>query len=163
MRRAAASTPKSRLSLWPYPTPSTDGPSGAGALLAVPQAMTKAKAETRSHPRRAEQATAGSGFPALDAPIQPPFPAMEARVAARLPRAGEWLYEPKWDGFRCLAFRSGETVALQSKSGQPLTRYFPELVAALAALRPQSWVLDGEIVIGRDGASDFDALLQRIH
>jgi ATP-dependent DNA ligase len=88
---------------------------------------------------------------------------MEARPAEQLPRGGDWLFEPKWDGFRCLAFRDDATIALQSKSGQSLTRYFPEVVEALHKLGPRRWVLDGEIVIARDGAPDFDALLQRIH
>ena len=75
----------------------------------------------------------------------------------------EWQYEPKWDGFRCLAFKDGTQVELMSKSGQPLTRYFPEIAAALAALQPRTFVLDGEIVISIDGSLSFDALLQRIH
>lgn len=82
---------------------------------------------------------------------------------ASLPRDAGWQYEPKWDGFRCLAFRSGEQVLLQSKSGQPLGRYFPELVAGLRQLSPQQFVLDGEIVIFSDGHLAFDELLQRIH
>ncbi len=109
------------------------------------------------------EALAGE-FPALGLPVQPPFPPMEARSVARLPAGGGWLYEPKWDGFRCLVFRKGTTVALQSKSGQPLDRYFPELVAAFLALPVKTFVLDGEIVIQKqDGGLDFDALLQRIH
>jgi ATP-dependent DNA ligase len=105
-------------------------------------------------------------FPELDLPVCPPFPPMEAKAAARLPGGpgGEgWLYEPKWDGFRCLAFRKGPAIALQSKSGQPLDRYFPEMVAAFAALPTRTFVLDGEIVIESGGGLDFDALLQRIH
>src|SRR5436309_15244281 len=84
-------------------------------------------------------------FPRLHLPIQPPFPVMEAKSARELPEEGGWLYEPKWDGFRCLAFRNGKEVVLQSKAGQPLTRYFPELVAALAELRAEKFVIDGEI------------------
>jgi ATP-dependent DNA ligase len=102
-------------------------------------------------------------FPTIDLPIQPPFPPMEARNAARLPESGEWLYEPKWDGFRGLAFRKGDEVLLQSKAGQPLGRYFPELVAALRELQHRQFVLDGEIVILSEGHLDFNALLQRIH
>ncbi len=102
-------------------------------------------------------------FPEIDLPVHPPFPPMEARQAARLPPAGDWLYEPKWDGFRCLAFRKGGTVALQSKSGQPLDRYFPEMVEAFASLPVKTFALDGEIVIQTGGGLDFDALLQRIH
>src|SRR6478672_3715947 len=101
-------------------------------------------------------------FPQLGLPVEPPFPPMEARSVARLPAGDGWLYEPKWDGFRCLVFRHGTAIALQSKSGQPLDRYFPELVAAFLALPVKSFVLDGEIVI-ENGGLDFDALLQRIH
>jgi ATP-dependent DNA ligase len=102
-------------------------------------------------------------FPELDLPVRPPFPPMEAKAAARLPGGEGWLYEPKWDGFRCLAFRKGAVIALQSKSGQPLDRYFPEMVEAFAALPVKTFALDGEIVIESGGGLDFDALLQRIH
>jgi ATP-dependent DNA ligase len=88
---------------------------------------------------------------------------MEARNAARLPEQGNWLYEPKWDGFRGLAFRNGDEVLIQSKAGQPLGRYFPELIEALRHLPDKQFVLDGEIVILSDGHLDFNALLQRIH
>jgi ATP-dependent DNA ligase len=88
---------------------------------------------------------------------------MEARATGELPAESGWRYEPKWDGFRCLAFRDDERVALQSKSGQPFGRYFPELVSALLALPARAFVLDGEIVIPEDGTLSFDALLQRIH
>jgi ATP-dependent DNA ligase len=102
-------------------------------------------------------------FPPIDLPIQPPFPVMEARNAAQLPPAGDWQFEPKWDGFRGLAFRKGNEVLLQSKAGQPLGRYFPELIAALRSLPVEQFVLDGEIVILNQGHLDFNALLQRIH
>ncbi len=102
-------------------------------------------------------------FPAVELPIRPPYPPMEARSAERIPGGEGWLYEPKWDGFRCLAFRRGRTVALQSKSGQPLDRYFPELTAAFLGLPVTAFVLDGEIVIRGKSGLDFDALLQRIH
>ncbi len=104
-----------------------------------------------------------AGFPPFPLAIRPPYPPMEARTAAAIPRGDHWLYEPKWDGFRCLVFRADGAVALQSKSGQPLTRYFPELVEAAAALRQRRFVLDGEIVVAHEGHLDFDALLQRIH
>jgi len=103
-------------------------------------------------------------FPPIDLPIHPPFPPMEARTAAQLPESGDWLYEPKWDGFRGLAFRkNNDDVLLQSKAGQPLGRYFPELIEALRALPQRQFVLDGEIVILNEGHLDFNALLQRIH
>jgi ATP-dependent DNA ligase len=88
---------------------------------------------------------------------------MEARSRSQPPEEGDWLYEPKWDGFRCLAFRSNDDVVLQSKAGQPLGRYFPELVEAIRAFPASKFVLDGEIVVESDGRLDFDALLQRIH
>jgi ATP-dependent DNA ligase len=88
---------------------------------------------------------------------------MEALSVDQIPIGNEWRYEPKWDGFRCLVFRDGPKIELQSKSGRPLTRYFPELVTALGALKAKKFVLDGEIVIPADGTFSFDALLQRIH
>ena len=102
-------------------------------------------------------------FPALDLPIVPPFPPMEARLEESLPGGAGWVFEPKWDGFRCLAFKSGDTVALQSKSGQALGRYFPEMVEAVRRLPVSRVVLDGEIVVDVDGHLSFDDLLQRIH
>jgi ATP-dependent DNA ligase len=102
-------------------------------------------------------------FPSLDLPIQPPYPPMEAKSATTIPAGDGWIYEPKWDGFRCVVFRDGDTVALQSKAGQTLTRYFPEIVDAVRSLEPSRFVLDSEIVIMRDGHLEFDDLLQRIH
>ena len=96
-------------------------------------------------------------------PIKPPYAPMEALSVEAIPAGPLWRYEPKWDGFRCLAFRDGKSVALQSKAGKPMTRYFPELVAALEALAAKSFLLDGEIVIPSGAAFSFDALLQRIH
>lgn len=88
---------------------------------------------------------------------------MEAKSVAELPSGEGWLYEPKWDGFRCLAFREGDEVLLQSKAGQPLGRYFPEMVESLRALPARKFVLDGEITIIVDGRLSFDDLLLRIH
>src|SRR5215204_3387775 len=88
---------------------------------------------------------------------------MEALSVDQIPRGTEWQYEPKWDGFRCLAFRDGNAVELQSKSGQPLGRYFPDIVEAVRALPAPAFVLDGEIVVPSGMAFSFDALLQRIH
>jgi ATP-dependent DNA ligase len=96
-------------------------------------------------------------------PVSTDYQPMEALSAAELPAGPQWSYEPKWDGFRCLAFRDGARVDLQSKSGKPLTRYFPELVAALLAVPAKKFVLDGEIVIPVDGDLSFDDLLMRIH
>lgn len=86
---------------------------------------------------------------------------MEAHTEDRLP-GGAWQFEPKWDGFRCLAFKGGRKVELMAKSGKPLTRYFPEIAAALAAL-PGDWVLDGELVIPVGQVLSFDALQMRLH
>jgi ATP-dependent DNA ligase len=102
-------------------------------------------------------------MPFENLPIKPPVEPMEARSVARIPHGPEWVYEPKWDGFRCVAFRDGDDVALQSKSGQPLERYFPEIVDSIVSLPVNRFVLDGEIAIELDGRLDFDALLQRIH
>ncbi len=88
---------------------------------------------------------------------------MEARSVDAIPTGREWQYEPKWDGFRCLLFRDGAKVELQSKSGQPLTRYFPELVEAARAIEAKRFVLDGEIALPEGKRFSFDALLQRIH
>ena len=96
-------------------------------------------------------------------PIKPPFPPMEAKLVEKIPQGEHWEYEPKWDGFRCLAFRDGQKIELQSKSGQPLARYFPEVVDALLKLKATKFVLDGELVIPVKGGLSFDDLLQRIH
>jgi ATP-dependent DNA ligase len=96
-------------------------------------------------------------------PIPKSYAPMEAQPAERLPEGPNWHYEPKWDGFRCIAFRDGSHVDLESKSGKSLTRYFPELVGALSAIEAPKFVLDGEIVIPMDGNLSFDDLLMRIH
>lgn len=88
---------------------------------------------------------------------------METRQVAKIPHGADWTYEPKWDGFRCLAFRDGDDVELQSKSGETLTRYFPEIVDALKTAPAQRFVTDGELLIVTGETADFDALLQRIH
>jgi ATP-dependent DNA ligase len=89
---------------------------------------------------------------------------MEAKSAERLPAAvGAWQYEPKWDGFRCLAFRAGKAIDLRAKSGKPLGRYFPEVVAMLASLAAKQFVLDAELAIEGDGRPDFGALQMRLH
>jgi ATP-dependent DNA ligase len=102
-------------------------------------------------------------FPSIRLPIRPPYPPAEAKSVAEIPSGEGCLYEPKWDGFRCLVFRSADQVLLQSKAGQPLGRYFPELVAALRKLPHSSFVLDGEIVIFSGEQLAFDDLLMRIH
>ncbi len=104
-----------------------------------------------------------AGFPKLSLPIRPPYAPMEARQAKEVPKGKQYIYEPKWDGFRCLAFRDGDKIVLQSKAGQPLGRYFPELVEALSQLKAKKFVLDSEITVEVGGHLDFDAILQRIH
>jgi ATP-dependent DNA ligase len=96
-------------------------------------------------------------------PLAIPFLPMEAKLAARIPTGPDWEYEPKWDGFRCLAFRDEKEVELQSKAGQPLTRYFPEMVESLRAAKAAKFVLDGELIVPVAGRLSFDDLLQRIH
>jgi ATP-dependent DNA ligase len=88
---------------------------------------------------------------------------MEARSVDEIPVGDNWQYEPKWDGFRCLAFRDGKNVFLQSKAGQPLARYFPDVVAQIQALKAKRFVLDGELVIPIGDALSFDELQLRLH
>jgi len=88
---------------------------------------------------------------------------MEALSVPELPAGEEWQYEPKWDGFRCLAYRDGDGVTLWSKSGQDLTRYFPEVSGMLAGVRAERFVLDGELIVPWGGSSSFEQLLMRIH
>jgi ATP-dependent DNA ligase len=96
-------------------------------------------------------------------PLQPPLPPMEARSVEQIPVADGWQYEPKWDGFRCIAFREGDQIFLQSKAGQPLARYFPDIAGALARLPATCFVLDGELVVPFKGALSFDELQLRLH
>jgi ATP-dependent DNA ligase len=95
--------------------------------------------------------------------LRRPYPPMEALSVEDVPKGNDWQYEPKWDGFRCLVFKDGGKIELQSKSGQSLTRYFPELVDVLRKLKARRFVVDGEIVVPRGPAFSFDDLLQRIH
>ena len=88
---------------------------------------------------------------------------MEALLVDSIPAGPDWQYEPKWDGFRCLIFRDRETVYLQSKAGQPLGRYFPDLVEQARALPQDRFVIDGEIAIPVDNRFSFDELVLRIH
>jgi ATP-dependent DNA ligase len=99
---------------------------------------------------------------AFDMPLD--LQPMEAKTATALPgEAGLWQYEPKWDGFRCLVFKSGADVELRAKSGKPLGRYFPEMLAMLRGLAQERFVVDGELVIPTDGHLSFDALQMRLH
>ena len=95
--------------------------------------------------------------------LKPPLPPMEARSVAEIPTDNGWQYEPKWDGFRCLAFRNQDEIFLQSKAGHPLARYFPDIVRALGELKAKQFVLDGELTIPVSGALSFDHLQLRLH
>ena len=88
---------------------------------------------------------------------------MEAGSASELPAGANWRYEPKWDGFRCLAFRDGDKILLKAKSGKPLGRFFPEVEARLLALPARRFVLDGELLIASGGGFSFEALQLRLH
>ena len=95
--------------------------------------------------------------------VMPPFTPMEAKVQAELPRGDAWQYEPKWDGFRAIVFKDGDEIIIHSRNARPLTRYFPELVPAIQAIKPKRVVLDGEIVIFTGFGTDFEAMQLRIH
>ena len=95
--------------------------------------------------------------------LRPPLPPMEARLVDSLPDGEGWQFEPKWDGFRCLIFRDGESVELQSKAERPLGRYFPEMVEAVRAIPKRRFVLDGELLIAVKGRLSFEALQLRLH
>jgi ATP-dependent DNA ligase len=101
------------------------------------------------------------GASAFDLPLD--TPPMEARSEDELPREQGWQFEPKWDGFRCLAFRKGDAVDLRAKSGKPLGRYFPEVVELLRGLRTDRFVIDGELVVEIERRLSFDALQMRLH
>ena len=95
--------------------------------------------------------------------VNPPVLPMLAKRVDDLPAAGDWIFEPKWDGFRTLVFRDGEEIFIQSRDEKPLNRYFPELLDPLRQSLPQRCVLDGELVIVRNDELDFDALQLRLH
>jgi len=109
--------------------------------------------------------SASTGAAPFDLPIQPPITPMLAKLARKMPAGSDWLFEPKWDGFRCIVFRDGDRVELFSRKLKPLGRYFPELIAPLIEALPDRCVVDGEIVVADSNGEglDFDALLQRIH
>jgi ATP-dependent DNA ligase len=99
----------------------------------------------------------------MQLPVNPPILPMLAKRVGELPAAGDWIFEPKWDGFRALIFRDGKEVMIQSRDEKPLNRYFPELIDPLLKQLPTKCVLDGEIVIAQEGALDFDSLQLRLH
>src|SRR5690349_3619953 len=96
-------------------------------------------------------------------PVNPPLLPMLAKRVDALPSDGDWIFEPKWDGFRALVFRDRDEIEIQSRDEKPLNRYFPELLEALQSQLPARCVLDGEIVIDRNGGLDFEALQLRLH
>ena len=98
----------------------------------------------------------------MDLPVMPPVAPMLAKAVKEIPE-GDFVYEPKWDGFRCVVFRDGDEVELGSRNERPLTRYFPEVVEAVKQHLPERCVVDGEIIVPRGPRLDFEALLQRIH
>jgi ATP-dependent DNA ligase len=99
----------------------------------------------------------------VDLPVMPPVQPMLAKAVPEVPGGPGYLYEPKWDGFRCIVFRDGDEVELGSRNEKPLTRYFPDVVEAVRRELPERCVVDGEIVIAAGQGLDFEALLQRIH
>ena len=99
----------------------------------------------------------------MQLPVNPPILPMLAKRVGELPVAGEWIFEPKWDGFRALVFRDADEILIQSRDEKPLNRYFPELLTSLRTQLPARCVLDGEVVVARNGALDFEALQLRIH
>jgi ATP-dependent DNA ligase len=99
----------------------------------------------------------------MQLPVNPPILPMLAKRVSELPTAGEWIFEPKWDGFRALVFRDGDEVMIQSRDEKPLNRYFPELIDPIKSQLPKRCVLDGEIVLARDGCLDFEGLQLRLH
>src|SRR5436190_7382330 len=110
--------------------------------------------------KRALRAWQG-GLDALGIPLD--LEPMEAKLVSELPKDAGWQYEPKWDGFRCLAFRAGNEVDIKAKSGKSLSRFFPEVLGNLRALGVKTFVLDGELVIPVKGGLSFDALQMRLH
>jgi ATP-dependent DNA ligase len=99
----------------------------------------------------------------VDLPVNPPILPMLAKRVDELPAEGDWIFEPKWDGFRALVFRDGDEIFIQSRDEKPLNRYFPELLEPLRAALPARCVLDGEMVIVKNDGLDFDALQLRLH
>ena len=99
----------------------------------------------------------------MNLPVNPPVLPMLSKRIEELPQGLDWIFEPKWDGFRALIFRDGDDVLLQSRDEKSLNRYFPELIEPLRAQLPDRCVLDGEIMIAKDGGLDFEALQLRIH
>ena len=140
------------------PAPSRRPPDRAGS------ARPRARGVRELPAGPADRPAGGHGYTReVRLPIVPPLEPMLAKAADSLPVGDGWLFEPKWDGFRAIVFRDGDETFIQSRDLKPLDRYFPELAEPLRAALPERSVVDGEIVIARDGALDFEALLLRIH
>jgi ATP-dependent DNA ligase len=120
-------------------------------------------ASIEKHDETSSDASAEGGGALAALPFPPGTPPMEALLVEALPDEPGWQFEPKWDGFRCLAFRAGGEVDLRAKSGKPLARYFPEVVAQLRALPPERFVIDGELAIPVGDTLSFEALQMRLH
>src|SRR5436190_12661410 len=105
--------------------------------------------------------TRQGGFAPLGIPLD--LAPMEAKLVSDLPKDAGWQYEPKWDGFRCLAFRAGDEVEIKAKSGKSLSRFFPEVLQNLRVLTAKTFLLDGELVIPVQGGLSFEALQMRLH
>src|ERR1035441_5517608 len=99
----------------------------------------------------------------MDLPCNPPILPMLAKRVDDIPTTGDWVFEPKWDGFGVLVFRDGDEILIQSRDKKSLNRYFPEMLDPIWLQLPEKCVLDGELVIAHDGKLDFDALQLRIH
>ena len=99
----------------------------------------------------------------MDLPVTPPIKPMLAKAVAGIPDRGDLMFEPKWDGFRCIVFRDGDEVILGSRNERPLTRYFPEMLEPIRQATPERCVLDGELIVATNNHLDFEALQQRIH
>src|SRR6185369_8428130 len=99
----------------------------------------------------------------MDLPVNPPVLPMLAKRVGELPEGDNWVFEPKWDGFRALVFRDGDEILIQSRDEKPLDRYFPELLEPLRKTLPPRCVLDGEMVIVQNNGLDFDSLQLRLH
>ena len=99
----------------------------------------------------------------MDLPVNPPLKPMLAKSTTKLPTDGSCIFEPKWDGFRCIIFRDGDEVVLGSRNEKPLTRYFPELIQPIRDALPERCAVDGELVMVTEAGLNFDMLGQRIH
>jgi ATP-dependent DNA ligase len=138
--------------------PSTGSAKQDGPNDSEPSVTSSKKADGRIPSRY----TGAKGDPRFALPLD--TPPMEARSSETLPIVdGPWQYEPKWDGFRCVAFKAGDLVELRAKSGKPLGRYFPEIIALLREVPAAQFVTDGELVIELQGRLAFDALQMRLH